>query len=119
MEPVIELQNVTHVYSKGTPFEKTAIDRVSVRIERGQFVGLIGHTGSGQSTFIQHLNGLLRPDEGQVRFDGRDIHASKKSAHEIRFHVGLVFQYPEYQLFEETVYQDIAFGPKNMRLPAD
>lgn len=119
MEPVIELQNVTHVYSKGTPFEKTAIDRVSVRIERGQFVGLIGHTGSGKSTFIQHLNGLLRPDEGQVRFEGRDIHASKKSAHEIRFHVGLVFQYPEYQLFEETVYQDIAFGPKNMRLPAD
>lgn len=119
MEPVIELQNVTHVYSKGTPFEKTAIDRVSVRIERGQFVGLIGHTGSGKSTFIQHLNGLLRPDGGQVRFEGRDIHASKKSAHEIRFHVGLVFQYPEYQLFEETVYQDIAFGPKNMCLPAD
>ena len=119
MEPVIELKNVTHVYSRGTPFEKTAIDHVSVSIGRGQFVGLIGHTGSGKSTFIQHLNGLLRPDEGQVLFEGRDIHASKKSVHEIRFRVGLVFQYPEYQLFEETVYKDIAFGPKNMRLPTD
>ena len=114
--PIIEVKNLTHIYSRGTPFEKVAIDHVDLSIEEGQFVGLIGHTGSGKSTFIQHLNGLLAPTEGSVLVDGTDIHSSKEATRDVRFQVGLVFQYPEYQLFEETVYKDVAFGPKNMKL---
>ena len=113
---ILKAEDLTHTYSQGTPFEKVAIDHVSLEIGAGELVGLIGHTGSGKSTFIQHLNGLLKPTEGRVLFDGADIHSSKARAREVRFQVGLVFQYPEYQLFEETVYRDIAFGPKNMGL---
>jgi energy-coupling factor transport system ATP-binding protein len=112
----IRAENLRHVYSEGTPFEKVAIDGINVTIPHGQFVGIIGHTGSGKSTFIQHLNGLLKPTSGRVLCDGQDINESKKITHDVRFKVGLVFQYPEYQLFEETVYRDIAFGPGNMRL---
>lgn len=119
MTPVIELQNVSHVYSAGTPFEHAALQDVSLRIEPGEFVGLIGHTGSGKSTLIQHMNGLLKPTGGKVLFDGRDIWEDVKFTRQTRFKVGLVFQYPEYQLFEETVYKDIAFGPKNMGLSDD
>ena len=114
--PIIRVENLTHVYSQGTPFEKVAIDNISVEIRRGEILGIIGHTGSGKSTFIQHLNGLLKPTSGKIFFDGTDIHASKETTRDIRFKVGLVFQYPEYQLFEETVFKDIAFGPKNMGL---
>lgn len=114
--PIIKVESLTHVYSKGTPFEKVAVDGISLEIEKGEFVGLIGHTGSGKSTFIQHLNGLLSPDKGRVIIDGVDPASSKEAARAVRFKVGLVFQYPEYQLFEETVYRDIAFGPKNMGL---
>ena len=114
--PIIKVESLSHVYSKGTPFEKVAIDHIDLDIEEGSFVGIIGHTGSGKSTFIQHLNGLLKPSEGRVLVDGEDIHASKAAERDVRFKVGLVFQYPEYQLFEETVYRDIAFGPKNMGL---
>ncbi|HKM32556.1 MAG TPA: energy-coupling factor transporter ATPase [Oscillospiraceae bacterium] len=112
----IKTEGLTYVYSKGTPFEKKAIDNINIEIEQGEFVGIIGHTGSGKSTFIQHLNGLLRPDAGKVYIDGKDIWADKSSLRAVRFKVGLVFQYPEYQLFEETVYKDIAFGPRNMEL---
>lgn len=115
--PIIETQALTHIYSRGTPFEKKAIDRVDLSIEAGETVGLIGHTGSGKSTLIQHLNALLKPSEGRVLLHGEDIFASKTAMREARRHVGLVFQYPEYQLFEESVYADIAFGPKNMKLP--
>ena len=114
--PIIEVKNLTHIYSRGTPFETVAIDHLDLAIEEGEFVGLIGHTGSGKSTFIQHLNGLLAPTEGSVIVDGVDIHSSKEASRDVRFKVGLVFQYPEYQLFEETVYRDVAFGPKNMKL---
>ena len=116
MDAVIKAEHLTHIYSKGTPFEKAAIRDVSVEIYPGQLVAVIGHTGSGKSTFIQHLNGLLRPDEGTVYCEGEDIFATKEATRDVRFKVGLVFQYPEYQLFEETVYKDIAFGPKNMQL---
>ena len=116
MESIIRTEKLTHVYSRGTPFEKTAIHDVSVEIYRGELVAVIGHTGSGKSTFMQHLNGLLRPDEGGVYVEGEDIFATKEATRDVRFKVGLVFQYPEYQLFEETVYKDIAFGPRNMRL---
>ncbi len=116
MTPVIELQNVSHVYSAGTPFEHTALQGVSLSIAPGEFVGLIGHTGSGKSTLIQHMNGLLKPTQGKILFQGTDIWQDAKVTRQTRFKVGLVFQYPEYQLFEETVYQDIAFGPKNMGL---
>ena len=116
MDAVIKAEHLTHIYSKGTPFEKAAIRDVSVEIYPGQLVAVIGHTGSGKSTFIQHLNGLLRPDEGTVYCEGEDIFATKEATRDVRFKVGLVFQYPEYQLFEETVYRDIAFGPKNMKL---
>ena len=112
----IETKDLTYLYSQGTPFEKAAVDGVSVSIEEGDFVGVIGHTGSGKSTFIQHLNGLLRPTSGQVLLYGRDIWEEPKKIREVRFQVGLVFQYPEYQLFEETVERDIAFGPSNMGL---
>ena len=117
--PIIKVSSLTHTYSSGTPFEKTAIDNIDLEIEGGEFVGLIGHTGSGKSTFIQHLNGLLAPTSGKVEIDGEDIHSSKDALRRVRFKVGLVFQYPEYQLFEETVYKDIAFGPKNMGLNED
>ena len=112
--PII-LDNVTYTYGKGTPFEKTALKGVSVTINEGEFVGIIGHTGSGKSTLIQHLNGLLTPTSGTVLVDGKDIFETKKAdLIALRHHIGLVFQYPEHQLFEETVYKDIAFGPKNM-----
>ena len=114
--PLVQTTGLTHLYSPGTPFERVAVDHVDLRIFKGAFVGLIGHTGSGKSTLIQHLNGLLRPTSGQVLLDGQDIHASKERLRAARFQVGLVFQYPEYQLFEETVFRDIAFGPKNMGL---
>ena len=113
---IIKVENLTHIYSQGTPFEKVAVDDISVEIGRGEVIGIIGHTGSGKSTFIQHLNGLLKPTSGRVFFDGTDIHAAKETTRDVRFKVGLVFQYPEYQLFEETVFRDIAFGPKNMGL---
>ena len=115
----IKVSGLSHVYSADTPFEKIAIDNVNVEIPHGQLVGLIGHTGSGKSTFIQHLNGLLVPTSGTVLVDSVDINSNKTAARDVRFKVGLVFQYPEYQLFEETVYKDIAFGPKNMGLSAE
>lgn len=116
----VKADHVSYVYSPGTPFEKTAVDDFSLEIEQGDFVGVIGHTGSGKSTFIQHLNGLLRPTSGTISILGRDIWAEPKKIREFRFLVGLVFQYPEYQLFEETVEKDIAFGPTNMGLsPAE
>ena len=116
MAPILEVRNLTHVYSAGTPFEHRAVDDMSFSVQRGEFIGIIGHTGSGKSTLMQHLNGLLKPTSGQVLLDGVDIHSDKKFTRQARFRVGLVFQYPEYQLFEETVYKDIAFGPKNMGL---
>ena len=116
MTPILEIQNLSHVYSADTPFERAALRDVSLSIQRGEFVGLIGHTGSGKSTLIQHFNGLLKPTSGRVLFDGEDIWKDVKFTREIRFKVGLVFQYPEHQLFEETVYQDISFGPMNMGL---
>ncbi|MCD7768239.1 MAG: energy-coupling factor transporter ATPase [Oscillospiraceae bacterium] len=114
--PILTVEHLTHVYSPGMPLEKTAIEDVSLEIEKGQLLGVIGHTGSGKSTFIQHLDGLLKPTSGVVRFNGADINADKALLRNVRFQVGLVFQYPEYQLFEETVFRDIAFGPKNMGL---
>ena len=105
MTPIIRVDHLRHVYSAGTPFEKVAIDDIDLDIPAGQFVGIIGHTGSGKSTFIQHLNGLLAPTSGTVFFDGEDIHRSKEATRDVRFQVGLVFQYPEHQLFEETVYR--------------
>ncbi len=114
MSYVIETKNLTYAYSKGMPDEKVAVRDISLGIEKGEFVGIIGHTGSGKSTFIQHLNGLLRPTDGQVCIDGEDLWENKDKLQEYRFKVGLVFQYPEYQLFEETVFKDIAFGPRNL-----
>ena len=114
--PELRVEALTHVYSAGTPFEKTAIENISLTVPQGQFVGLLGHTGSGKSTFIQHLNALLKPTSGAVLVDGEDINRDKKTRRAVKNKVGLVFQYPEYQLFEETVYADIAFGPKNMGL---
>ena len=119
MNCVLELKNIGFTYGKGTPFEKRAVDDVSLRIKQGEFIGVIGHTGSGKSTLMQMLNGLMRPTDGQVLLDGRDIWAEPKKIRDVRFRVGLVFQYPEYQLFEETVYKDIAFGPTNMGLRGD
>ena len=103
--PILETRALSHVYSQGTPFEKTAVHDISLAVEEGELVGVIGHTGSGKSTFIQHLNGLLKPSAGQVLFRGQDIHADKAALRAVRFGVGLVFQYPEYQLFEETVFR--------------
>ena len=117
MGAVIRAVGLSHVYSEATPFEKTAIHDIDVEIYEGQLVAVIGHTGSGKSTFIQHLNGLLKPSSGSVFCEDVDIFATKEATRDVRFKVGLVFQYPEYQLFEETVYRDIAFGPKNMKLP--
>lgn len=113
---VIRTENLTHIYNKGTPFQMAAIDNVNIEIEKGELVGIIGHTGSGKSTLIQHLNGLLKPESGKIYLDGEDIWADKSKIRNVRFKVGLCFQYPEYQLFEETVYKDIAFGPTNMGL---
>ena len=118
MAPILQVQNLHHIYSAGTPFEHTALHDVSFSVERGEFIGIIGHTGSGKSTLMQHLNGLLKPTSGKILLDGCDIWADKKLTRQCRFRVGLVFQYPEYQLFEETVYKDIAFGPRNMGLDA-
>ena len=119
MEPILQVKNLSYIYSAGTPFEHRALQDVSFSVNRGEFVGIIGHTGSGKSTLMQQLNGLLKPTSGEVLLDGADIHSDKKLTRQARFRVGLVFQYPEYQLFEETVYKDIAFGPKNMGLKAD
>lgn len=116
MNYAIETVGLTHYYSKGTPQQVAAISDVNLRIKKGELVGIIGHTGSGKSTLISHFNGLLKPDEGKVLIDGVDIHKDKETLRSTRFKVGLCFQYPEYQLFEETVYKDIAFGPKNMKL---
>ena len=116
MAPILEVKNLNHIYSAGTPFQHQALCDVSFSVERGEFIGIIGHTGSGKSTLMQHLNGLLKPTSGDILLDGKNIWADKKATRQARFRVGLVFQYPEYQLFEETVYRDIAFGPKNMGL---
>lgn len=116
---IITCENLSYVYGEGTPFRKTALDNVNLDIEEGELVGIIGHTGSGKSTLIQHFNGLLRATSGRVLIDGEELFADKSRLRDIRFKVGLVFQYPEYQLFEETVYKDIAFGPKNMGLNDD
>ena len=116
MKPILEVKNLNYIYSVGTPFEHKALDNISFSVEPGEFIGIIGHTGSGKSTLMQQLNGLLKPTSGQVLLDGADIWSDKKLTRQARFRVGLVFQYPEYQLFEETVYRDIAFGPKNMGL---
>ena len=117
MSTILEVRDLTHVYGAGTPFERTALDKVSLSIEKGEILGVIGHTGSGKSTLIQHLNGLLKPSSGEVLLAGQPIWDEKgKCARDVRFRVGLVFQYPDYQLFEETIAKDIAFGPKNMGL---
>ncbi len=113
---ILQLEGVTYTYSRGTPFEKTAIEDITLGLPQGEFIGIIGHTGSGKSTLVQHLNGLMQPSSGRVLLDGKDIWAQPKKIRQVRFEVGLVFQYPEYQLFEETVYKDIAFGPTNMGL---
>jgi energy-coupling factor transport system ATP-binding protein len=114
--PLIKTDKLTHTYSVGTPFERVAIHDIDFSVEKGEYLGIIGATGSGKSTFVQHLNGLLKPTSGSVFYEGLDIHDSKQHTREIRFKVGLVFQYPEYQLFETTVFEDISFGPKNMGL---
>lgn len=119
MEPIIQVKNLTHTYGAGTPFQRSAVDHMSFDVNEGEFLGIIGHTGSGKSTLIQHLNGLLQPTEGQILLHGRDIWAEPKKIRDVRFKVGLVFQYPEYQLFEETVYKDIAFGPANQGKTGD
>ena len=116
---VITVENLTHTYSVGTPFEQTAIRDISVTLTQGESIFVLGHTGSGKSTFVQHLNALLQPTRGQVKIDGEDINKDKISRRDVKRRVGLVFQYPEYQLFEETVAADIAFGPKNMKLPKE
>ena len=112
----MQIENLTHTYSAGTPFQHSAVEGLSLTVGAGEFLGIIGHTGSGKSTLIQHLNGLLQPTSGRILLEGKDIWAEPKKIRDVRFKVGLVFQYPEYQLFEETVYKDIAFGPKNMGL---
>ena len=119
MNEVLKIEHLSHIYGAGTPFEKKAVDDVSFSAQRGEFIGLIGHTGSGKSTLIQHFNGLLKPTSGKIYINGEDIFQSKEMTRAARFAVGLVFQYPEYQLFEETVYADVAFGPKNMGLDKD
>lgn len=116
---IIKIENLSYLYSVGTPFEVAAINNINLEIEQGELVGVIGHTGSGKSTLVQHLNGLLKPTSGKILVDDIDIWESKNTLRDVRFKVGLCFQYPEYQLFEETVYKDIAFGPKNMGLSED
>lgn len=117
--PIIKTEKLNYLYSTGTPFEVAAINDINIEIEQGELIGIIGHTGSGKSTLVQHMNGLLKPNSGKIYVDGIDIWESKKTVHDVRFKVGLCFQYPEYQLFEETVYKDISFGPKNMGLNED
>ncbi len=116
---IITVDNITHIYGAKSPFEQHAVRGVSLEIQEGELLGIIGHTGSGKSTFIQHLNGLLRPDSGRVLLEGKDIWENPKKIRDVRFQVGMVFQYPEHQLFEDTIYKDIAFGPKNMGLSDD
>lgn len=116
MPYVLETENLTYIYGAGTPFQTTALENVSIGIEAGELLAIIGHTGSGKSTLIQHFNGILSPTTGRVLLDGKDIWSDRKNIRSVRFRVGLCFQYPEYQLFEETVYKDIAFGPRNMGL---
>ena len=116
MEPILQVQNLNYFYSMGTPFQHQALENVSFSVSRGEFIGIIGHTGSGKSTLMQQLNGLLKPTSGTVLLDGQDIWSDKSLTRQARFRIGLVFQYPEYQLFEETVYKDISFGPRNMGL---
>ena len=116
MEPILQVQNLNYIYSMGTPFQHQALEDISFSVYPGEFIGIIGHTGSGKSTLMQQLNGLLKPTSGKILLDGQDIWSDKKLTRQARFRVGLVFQYPEYQLFEETVYKDIAYGPKNMKL---
>ena len=119
MEPILQVQNLNYIYSIGTPFQHQALKDVNFSVNRGEFIGIIGHTGSGKSTLMQQLNGLLKPTSGKILLGGQDIWSDKKLTRQARFRVGLVFQYPEYQLFEETVYKDIAFGPKNMGLSTE
>ena len=119
MKPILQIQHLAHTYGIGTPFQRSAVEDMSFDVYEGEFLGVIGHTGSGKSTLIQHLNGLLKPTEGQILLGGRDIWAEPKKIRQVRFRVGLVFQYPEYQLFEETVYKDIAFGPSNQGKTGD
>ena len=119
MEPILQVENLNYIYSIGTPFQHQALENINFTLHRGEFVGIIGHTGSGKSTLMQHLNGLLKPTSGKIILGGKDIWSDKQLTRQARFRVGLVFQYPEYQLFEETVYKDIAFGPGNMGLKAD
>ena len=119
MKPIIRVENLTHTYGQDTPFCRSAVRNMSLEIMEGEFLGIIGHTGSGKSTMIQHLNGLLKPSGGTIYLGDKDIWAEPKKIRDVRFRVGLVFQYPEYQLFEDTVYKDIAFGPKNMGLSAE
>lgn len=113
---IIKIENLNHVYSEGTPYEKKALSNINLEINSGDFIGLIGHTGSGKSTLVQHLNGLLKPTSGKIYVEGEELFADKTDMIKVREKVGLVFQYPEYQLFEETIYKDIAFGPKNLGL---
>ena len=116
LEPIIQVKNLTHTYGAGTPFQRNAVDHMSFEVQEGEFLGIIGHTGSGKSTLIQHLNGLLQPTEGQILLHGKDIWAEPKKIRDVRFRVGLVFQYPEHQLFETDVITDVCFGPKNQGL---
>ena len=116
MSAIIEVKNLCHTYSIGTPFEHKAVVNMNFSVQKGEFLGIIGHTGSGKSTLMQHLNGLLKPTSGEILLGGVNIHKDKQTTRTARFRVGLVFQYPEYQLFEDTVYKDVAFGPKNMGL---
>jgi len=116
---MLEIQNLSHIYNPGTPFERVALDNINLSIRRGEFIGVIGHTGSGKSTLIQHLNAMLKPTSGQILLDGEDIFADKKKLKSVRQRVGLVFQYPEHQLFEENIFKDVAFGPTNMGLSPD
>ena len=115
----IQLNHLTHVYNEGTTFEKVALNDVTLEIQTGEFIGLIGHTGSGKSTLIQHLNGIISPSSGEILLDGENIHKDKAKLKEVRRRIGLAFQYPEYQLFEMTVYKDVAFGPTNLGLSAE
>ena len=119
MEPILQVKDLTHTYGAGTPFQRSAVEHMSFDVNEGEFLGIIGHTGSGKSTLIQHLNGLLQPTAGEILLRGKNIWAEPKKIREVRFKVGLVFQHPEYQLFEETVYKDIAFGPANQGKTGD
>ncbi len=116
---IIELKDVDYIYNPGTPFEKKALDKINLQVEEGEFIGLIGHTGSGKSTLVQHLNGLMKPTSGTIIIDGKDLSSKETKMKSVRQKVGLVFQYPEHQLFEETIYKDIAFGPRNLGLSED